>query len=107
MARAVLVTFSARSKQFSSACERNTFYRGLYGWKQVVRKGSARYEYHRAGLLESIPHIKVDQSLFIVNPHEIEKLMDYFDGWTDKVIWNSFKVEITPEQARTIKIRVG
>ena len=96
--RAVLITFNVCSKEFSGNYERNKFFRGLYGWKQMVRKetkeGKKKYEYERKGVLDEVAHKKVDQSSFIVEQPDAQRMFDFFDEWTNKVMWNTFKVLI-------------
>jgi len=50
------------------------------------------YTYRREGLLDEIPHEKVDQSSFIVPEDEVGRIMKFFKEWSDKVMWKSFKV---------------
>ena len=102
--KAILITFSTRSDRFRSAYERNKFFRGLYGFKQVVRHGSDTYEYEREGLLGDMPHIKVDQSLFMIRPDELRRVMDYFDEWHDKVMCKTFEVMVNQMQARKLRM---
>jgi len=101
--KAILVCFSVKSEKFESYYERNKFFRGLYGWKQMIRKeisvekGKQKtrekvYTYKRGGLLDEIPHIKVDQSSFIVEQDDFNKIMNFFEEWHDKVIWKNFKI---------------
>lgn len=95
--RAILICFNVRSKKFDSNYERNKFFRGLYGWKQIIKKEMAggdkkKYVYEREGLLDEVPHKKVDQSSFIVEMQEAERFFKFFEEWADKVIWNTFKV---------------
>jgi hypothetical protein len=99
--KAVLVCFSVRSEKFESHYERNKFFRGLYGWKQMISKkmvnGKASihkefYTYRREGLLDEIPHKKVDQSSFIVPEDESDRITDFMDEWHNKVMWKKFKV---------------
>jgi hypothetical protein len=99
--KAVLICFSVKSGKFESHYERNKFFRGLYGWKQMITKdvfeGRARthkktYTYRREGLLDEIPHQKVDQSSFIVTEDDFTKIMHFLKEWHDKVMWKSFKV---------------
>jgi hypothetical protein len=100
--RAVLFAFSVQSSKFESHYERNKFFRGLYGWKQMVKKEvivSKRqgpkekvYTYRREGLLDEMPHEKVDQSSFIVPEDDFAKINKFFNEWRNKVIWKSFKV---------------
>ena len=77
--KAVLVTFSVRSEKFDSNYERNKFFRELYGWKQVVPSEKKTYEYHRDGLLDDIPHKKVDQSSFLIPESNFDEMMEFFE----------------------------
>jgi len=97
--KAILVCFSVQSGRFASNYERNKFFRALYGWKQVVRKETTKgrakpkvYTYRRDGLLDEIPHEKIDQSSFIIPEEEFDKIDKFFREWSDKVIWRTFKV---------------
>jgi len=92
MGKAILITFSVESKKFESNYERNKFFRGLYGWKQIITKEKKVYTYKREGLLDEIPHKKIDQSSFIVPEKEFKGIVDFFKEWTDKVIWKNFKI---------------
>jgi len=85
--RAVIISFCTHSDKFRSASERNTFFRGLYGWEQVVTKNDKRYRYRREGILTEIPHIKVDDSVFIVALEHFKKVLKYFEEWSNKVDW--------------------
>ncbi|MDI6799011.1 MAG: hypothetical protein QMD12_03425 [Candidatus Aenigmarchaeota archaeon] len=105
--RAVLICFSVRSGRFESHYERNKFFRGLYGWKQMIRKEICAgkpgkkekvYTYRREGLLDEMPHIKVDQSSFIVPEDEFEKITRFLKEWHDKVIWKTFKVLLDEDE---------
>lgn len=95
--RAVLICFTVRSKKFDSNYERNKFFRGLYGWKQMIKKemadgGEKKYVYERKGLLDDISHKKVDQSSFFVDMEDAEEIFRFFEEWADKVMLNAFKV---------------
>lgn len=102
--KAVLITFSVKSAKFESHYERNKFFRGLYGWKQMIRKDvivktgtkpkteEKVYTYRREGILDEIPHEKVDQSSFIVQEDNFDRIEKFFDEWHNKVIWKNFKV---------------
>jgi hypothetical protein len=100
--KAILFAFSVQSGKFESHYERNKFFRGLYGWKQMVRKEviiskkqgpkEKVYTYRREGLLDEMPHEKVDQSSFIVPEDDFVKITKFFNEWGNKVIWKSFKV---------------
>ena len=99
--KAVLICFNVKSEKFESHYERNKFFRGLYGWKQIITKKIVRkkpkiekkvYTYRREGLLDEMPHRKVDQSSFIVPEDNFETIINFLEDWHDKVIWKSFKV---------------
>jgi len=100
--KAVLIAFSVQSGKFESHYERNKFFRGLYGWKQMIRKEvivskkekpkEKFYTYQREGLLDEIPHEKVDQSSFIVPEDDFDKIERFMKEWGKKVIWRAFKV---------------
>ncbi|MCS7105707.1 MAG: hypothetical protein NZ942_00065 [Candidatus Aenigmarchaeota archaeon] len=107
--KAVLICFSVNSEKFKSYSERNKFFKKLYGWKQVIRKEikigkkEKAYVYERQGLLDEIPHLKVDQSSFIVPEEEFEKIVEFLKEWHDKVIWRTFKVLLDKEFEELIK----
>jgi hypothetical protein len=98
--RAVLITFSVKSGKFESYYERNKFFRSLYGWKQMIKRevvvGKKEkpkiYTYQREGLLNEIPHKKVDQSSFIIPEDEFDKIEKFMREWGEKVMWKAFKV---------------
>jgi hypothetical protein len=90
--KAVLFCFSVKSEKFESNYERNKFFRGLYGWKQTIPKEKKTYEYKREGVLDEMPHMKVDQSSFIVPENEFDRIMGFLKEWHNKVIWKTFKV---------------
>ncbi|MEM5853612.1 MAG: hypothetical protein QXG39_00735 [Candidatus Aenigmatarchaeota archaeon] len=99
MRRAVLIAFSVRSEKFQNFYERNKFFRELYGWKQMIKRGSGQkkrkekvYVYRREGLLTEIPHKKIDQSTFIIPEDEFRKMEEFMREWEKKVIWNVFKI---------------
>lgn len=99
----MLICFSIKSERFASTYERNKFFRHLYGWKQIIVKHKHRYTYKRGGLLDEIPHIKVDQSSFIVGSDDFDKIVNFFEEWSDKVIWKNFKVLLDKEIEDLIK----
>ncbi len=100
---AVLVSFNIHSEKFESNYERNKFFRGLYGWTQVIRKGHCEYRYHREGLLDEIPHIKVDNSVFIVALKEMERILKYMKEWEDKIDYELFRVLLDPKDYEKLK----
>ncbi len=93
---AALVSFCVDSEKFKSNYQRNKFYRGLYGWKQKVKKGDKVYVYNRSGILKDMPHIKVDRSVYIVPLELLDRVVGYLDGWEGKIDYDVFKV-LVPE----------
>lgn len=100
---AVLISFNTHSEKFDSNYERNKFFRGLYGWTQIIRKESSEYRYQRDGLLNEIPHIKVDSSVFIVAMKEMERVLRYMEGWEDKIDYDFLKIFLEPEEYEKLK----
>jgi len=92
MRKAVLISFSIQTKKFRSRYEASKFFRELYGWKQVVCTQSSRYEYERPGILAEVPHVKIDQSSFLVPEEAAERLLDFFEEWRNKVIFKALKI---------------
>jgi len=101
--KAILITFSVESKKFDSNYERNKFFRGLYGWKQIIKKDEKKYIYKRDGLLDEIPHLKVDQSMFVIMEKHMQKMMEFLDEWEDKINWNKFDVLLDKKQKEMLK----
>lgn len=87
----VLITFSVRTEKFKNS-ERTLFFKKLYGWRQTVPKDGKTYTYERHGLLDEIPSQRVDQSSFIVPEDAFDDVMDFFEGWRNKIILKTFKV---------------
>ncbi|MBI4017445.1 MAG: hypothetical protein HY366_00695 [Candidatus Aenigmarchaeota archaeon] len=102
---AVLISFSAHSERFESNYERNRFYTGLYGRAQRVRHGREVYNYRREGLLDEIPHIKVDNSVFIVALQEMERILMYLREWHNKIEYKSFPVLLEPDEMKELQHR--
>lgn len=101
--KAILITFSVKSKKFDSNYERNKFFRGLYGWKQIIKKEEKKYTYRRNGLLDEMPHLKVDQSMFIIMEKHMQKMMEFLDDWEDKINWNKFDVLLNEKQKKKLE----
>jgi hypothetical protein len=101
--RAVLISFDTCSDKFDSAYERNKFFRQLHGWKQIIPgKAKKRYLYHRDGLLDEVPHIKVADSAFIISMRNMEKMMEFFEQWADKVHCEMLKIVLGDKEWRKL-----
>lgn len=90
--RVVIISFSTRRDKFKSMSERNQFFRELYGWKQVVVKNGKRYDYSRNGVLGEMPHIRIEDSVFMVPEDHLKEVNDYFNKWKDMVDFHMMKM---------------
>jgi hypothetical protein len=97
--KCVLVCFSVNSNRFESVSERNNFFKQLYGWNQKIVKKKKTYIYRRNGLLDNVPHIKIDQSSFIIPEEEFNKVFNFFEQWSKKVIWKTFKILLEEKES--------
>lgn len=94
---AALFTYNTERKNFDSVYERNKFYRGLFGYKQTVRKNGKEYSYEKDGLMDDIPHIRIDDSVFVTSTGYVSRIEAYFDEWGKKVSIHVFTVLIEDE----------
>ena len=101
--KAVLITFTIRTRDFNSNSERNKFFRELYGWKQIVTTEDKRYEYRRDGLLDEMPHLRVDRSMFIIMRRHLERMREFLEEWEDKINWNEFDVILNNAQQKMMR----
>ena len=90
--RAVIISFDTHIERFESANERNKFFRGLYGWEQVVPSEHKRYVYRRPGLLDDVPHMKISESVFMIANEHMKRVQEYFDQWHEKVEFEMLEV---------------
>lgn len=97
MRKAYLISFSTQTKKFKNVNERNAFFKQLYGWKQKIVKKKKVYYYERKGIFHQINCVKIDQSTFIVDENDFEKIESFLKKWKDKVIWKCFKILIEEE----------
>jgi len=91
---ASLLTYSTEKKNFDSVYERNKFYRGLFGYKQTVKKNGKKYEYDKDGLMDEIPNIRIDDSVFIIAKKRTSDVREYFTKWEPKISYHIFTVMI-------------
>ncbi len=98
MTSAVIITFHTNSDRFDSDYERIKFFRGLHGWKQVVPREEKRYYYRRNGLLDEVPHVRIADSVFAVMLKDMQRIVEYFGQWDDKIDFEIMR--ITMEKKR-------
>ena len=101
--KTVLITFTVKTSKFESMSERNKFYKDLYGWKQIVKKREKKYTYWRDGLLDEIPNMRVDRSIFIIMKEHMNIMKEFFDEWENKIKWDMFDVSLNEKQERMMK----
>ena len=92
--KASLLTYDTKRKKFDSVYQRNKFYRGLFGYKQTVKKNGKEYKYEKDGIMDKIPSIRIDDSVFIIAKKHTGEIEDYFSNWGDKVNHRIFTVMI-------------
>ncbi|MFH8080763.1 MAG: hypothetical protein QXO84_02680 [Candidatus Aenigmatarchaeota archaeon] len=103
MVTAILICFTINTKKFKTIYERNKFFKELYGWRQVIKRDKRNYEYRRKGILDEIPHIRVDQSMFIILEKHLQLMRMFFDEWKDKIEWKEFKVFLDEEKMKMLE----
>ncbi len=91
---ASIVTYNTKREKFESMYERNQFYRGLFGYKQTVKRNGKEYKYEKDGLMDEIPNIRIDDSVFIIAKNNTDKIQEYFHEWEDKISHHIFTVLI-------------
>jgi len=101
--RAILITFTVKTSKFQSLSERNKFYKELYGWKQIVKKHEKKYAYWRDGLLDEIPNLRVDRSIFIIMKEHMNRMRKFLEEWEDKIKWDMFDVLLNEKQEEMMK----
>ncbi|MFH0949152.1 MAG: hypothetical protein V1802_01565 [Candidatus Aenigmatarchaeota archaeon] len=99
---AVIITIHTRPEKFDSDYDRSKFFRELHGWNQVVPGEDKKYQYRRPGLLDEVPHIKVADSVFIVAMKNMQRMMEFFDEWSDKVEYDMMQVILNREKMKRL-----
>jgi hypothetical protein len=89
---AILVSFDTRNEMFKSPSEKSKFFEELYGRNQTINRGKKKYFYRRDGLMDEIPNIKVDSSVFIVAMEQMKKMEEFMNEWEKKVMFKTFPV---------------
>ncbi len=100
---AVIITFDTKVEEFDSDYDRSKFFRGLHGWKQTVPSGEKKYLYHRSGLLDEVPHIKVADSAFIVAMENMKRVMEFFEDWENKVDYEIMQIMMPKSRLRELE----
>ena len=90
--RGILIAFSIKTEKIKNNSEKSRFFKELYGWTQTVPKENKTYSYYREGVLDEMPHVKVAKSSFVIPEDNFDEITDFFEEWSNKVIWRTFKV---------------
>ena len=104
---AILISFDTDSSKFDSHSERNRFFSKLHGRRQIIKREKRRYVYHREGILDEVPHIKVDNSVFIVAMEHLRRMEEFFNQWEDKVMFRTFPVLLNERQVKELEKEIG
>ena len=100
---AILISFNTKIEKFHSNSERIKFFKELHGWRQVINKPSGRYVYERRGVLDEVPHIDVDKSVFIIMQEHLRQMERFFKAWDEKVEFKTFPVLLNQKQVKKLK----
>ena len=82
---AILFSYDTRREKFDSLYDRNKFYRGLFGYRQTVRENGKVYRYEKKGLINKMPHIKVEDSVIILLEEDSPCLREYLERWSFRI----------------------
>jgi len=99
----ILISFSTQGENFESVSERSKFFEKLHGRKQIIIRQNKKYKYHRPGVLDEIPHIPVDNSVFIIMQEHMKQMEQFFNEWEDKVMVKSFPVLLDDEEMEKLQ----
>ncbi|MBU3896779.1 MAG: hypothetical protein KJ697_02495 [Nanoarchaeota archaeon] len=99
----ILISFSTQGENFKSVSERSKFFEKLHGRKQIIIRQKKKYEYHRLGVLDEVPHIPVDNSVFIIMQEHMKQMEEFFNQWEDKVMFKTFPVLLDKEEAEQLQ----
>ena len=100
---AILISFNTEAEKFETPTERSKFFTELHGRKQTIIKAGRRYEYDRPGLLDEIPNIAVDNSVFIIAQEHMRQMMGFMREWEEKVAFKTFPVLLKPKEFRLLE----
>ncbi len=102
--KGVLFSYDTKREKFESLYDRNKFYRGLFGYKQTVRENGKVYRYEKKGLVNKMPHIKVEDSVIIVLEEDADCFRKYLEKWGEKVKYRTFKVLLNKEDIKELRL---
>ena len=74
------------------------FFRELYGYKD--RSNNGKYTYHRKGLLDDIPHVKLVRGVIITTHDNLNKITEFIEKL--KVEYHVRAVILTEEDRKIL-----
>lgn len=54
-------------------------------WGRTTKTWGGRYEFHRAGLMEEVPHHKLIRGVFVVRAQDRHRVVDFLREWKAEV----------------------
>jgi hypothetical protein len=73
-----------KNVEVSKFCQR------FYG--QDTSSGKGKYQYHRQGLLDDIPHRKLLRGVIIIGPNDLEKVLSFLEKYDATVYYREVKL---------------
>lgn len=99
---AILISFGMNTSKVNTT-EKSKFFTELYGRDQTIKKEKKKYFYRRVGIMDEVPHISVDNSVFIVAMEQMKRMEEFFDEWEDKVMFKTFPVILDKEETEQLQ----
>lgn len=85
----------------TDAATTNRFCQKFYG--QDTSSHGGKYRYHKKGLLEDIPHVKLIRSVIIVSMRDVDKVIRFLREFNAEV--HVRDVVLTPEDRRALQVK--
>ena len=82
MTKGIIITFNISPKEVPRKGIVN-LHRKLYGYKDHSQHG--KYEYHRPGLLDEIPHLNPNRSVIITFKKDALKVINLLKNYTNQI----------------------
>ncbi len=71
-----------------------------------MKRNGKTYEYDKDGLMDEVPNVRIDDSVFIIKEEYNSQVKAYFTDWGDKVSYHLLKV-IVDDQKLLEKLNKG
>ncbi len=103
---AILVSFDMTAEKMNTT-DKSKFFTELYGRNQTIKKEKKKYFYRRVGLMDEIPNIKVDNSVFIIAMEQMKMMEQFMNEWQKKVMFKTFPVLLNEKEAEQLEEKEG